>query len=125
MAGVGFAPWDNLKEVTVSPMTLCSDKSVSVFNTRATHHVFKNWSRFITIQSTDEIPVKMANGSRGGVIVGVGTVEIEGGGGGGEQDLLRQVYLCETLKHSLVLGLQFMTMVCNLERICFNNLRSQ
>lgn len=82
VAGVGYAPWDDPSEVTVSPMTLSPDPSVSVFNTGATHHVFNDQSRFITLRATAEIPVKMADGSRGGVIVGVGTVEIEDFGTG-------------------------------------------
>lgn len=104
VASVGYQPWDNPAEVTVSPMTLCSDKSISVFDTGATHNVFNDRSRFITLRPTAEIPVKMADGTRGGVIVGVGTAEIESATDGGDRILLRQVYLCENLKHSLVSG---------------------
>lgn len=43
--------------------------------------------------------MNMANGYSGGMIVGVGTVEV-----GGPRVLLQQAYLCESLKHSLVSG---------------------
>lgn len=42
MAEAGFAPWDDPKEVTVSPITVHSDQSMSVFDTGATHHVFND-----------------------------------------------------------------------------------
>lgn len=42
MATVGFAPWDDPKEVTVSETNLSSDPSISVFDTGATHNVFND-----------------------------------------------------------------------------------
>lgn len=47
----------------------------------------------------------MADGSSGGVIVGVGTVRIRGFDEYSKSIVLRNVYLCETLKHSLVSGI--------------------
>lgn len=104
VVAVGFSPWDDPKEVTVSEMTLSSDHSISVFDTGATHTVFNDRSRFITFRATSDIPVKMADGSCGGVITGVGTAEIEGFEEDGGRVLLQQVYLCESMKHSLVSG---------------------
>lgn len=42
MAGVDLAPWDDPKEVTVSPMSIQSDSSEAVFDTGATHTVFND-----------------------------------------------------------------------------------
>lgn len=103
-ASVGFAPWEDPKEVTVSPINLTVDSSEAVFDTGATHNVFNDRLRFLTLRDTVPIPVKMADGSNGGVIVGMGTVEVESLEGGGPRVLLQHVYLCESLKHSLVSG---------------------
>lgn len=106
VTGVDFAPSDDPKEVTVIPMTLPSDLSISVFDTGATHHVFNDRSRFLNLRPTAAIPGKMADGSRGGMIKGVGTVEVKGFETEQNWMLLRQVYLCGNLKHSLVSGIE-------------------
>lgn len=104
-ADVGFEPWDDPEEVTVSPIGITSESCVAVFNTGATHHVFNKRKRLITFRSTAKITVKMADGSKAGVITGVGLVKVELMEGGGDQLLLRSVYLCGLLRHSFVSGI--------------------
>lgn len=98
------SPWDDPVEVTVSPVDLPRESTVAVFDTGATHHVFNDRTRFLTFRKTAVIPVKLADGSRGGCITGVGTVMVESFGRDGGRLKLEKVYLCETLKHNLISG---------------------
>lgn len=102
---VVFEAWDEPAEVTVSPITMSTDSSIGVFDTGATHRVFNDRSRFITFRETAPIPVKMADGTRGGVITGVGSVDVKSMDGGGDWLLLKTVYLCKSLRHSLISGI--------------------
>lgn len=102
---ITFEAWDDPKEVNVNPITMSTDSSIDVFDTGATHHVFNNRALFITFLKTAAIPVKMADGTRGGVITGVGSVNVESGERGGDHMLLKTVYLCESLQHSLISGI--------------------
>lgn len=105
MAEVTSSPWDDPVEVTVSPVNLSMTSDVGVLDTGATHHVFNDRTQFSTYRSTAQIPVKMADGSKGGVITGVGTVVVESMDGSGGRLTLRKVDLCETLRHNLISGI--------------------
>lgn len=98
------SPWDDPVTVMVSPVDVSIKSTVAVFDTGATHNVFNDRSRFLTFRPTTQIPVKMADGSKGGRITGVGSVMVESFGGKGETIRLEKVYLCETLKHNLISG---------------------
>lgn len=104
MAEAGFAPWDDPTEVTVSPLDMSIESDYGVFDTGATHAVFNSRRHFTSFRKTGEIPVKMADGSRGGMITGVGSVEIEFFDGDGSCLKLAKVYLCEQMKHNLISG---------------------
>lgn len=81
------------------------DSFLEVFDTSDTHHVFNNKKYLITLKMTHQIPVKMANGSTTSYITGIGNVAICNPSMQYKTKILKQVFLYETLRHSLVAGI--------------------
>lgn len=77
----------------------------AVFDTGATYDVFNNRERFVDFKPLNRIPIKMANGSTSSYITGVGNVLVCNTMFPNVQRLLKGVYLCETLRHSLISGI--------------------
>lgn len=68
-------------------------------------NVSNDRKRFLTFRPTVSIPVKMADGTKGGLITGVGSVMVESLNGNGGRLKIENVYLCESLKHNLLSGI--------------------
>lgn len=83
--------------------TVSTDEAV--FDTGATHDVFNRRNKFVNFKPMDKIPVKVADGSMSSFTTGVGDVYVCNALFPTERRLLRGVYLCENLRHSLISGI--------------------
>lgn len=104
-ADIGFSVCVLQINVKISRLETDIEAFLTVFDTGATHHVFNNRKYFITFKSIAKIPVKMANGSESSFLTGIGSVAIRNPGMQYKSKVLRNVFLCETLRHSLVPGI--------------------
>lgn len=80
-------------------------KFLAVFDTGATHHVFYDRKYFITFKHIAKIPVKMANRSTSSFITGIGNVAIKSPTMQCKKNILKDIFLCKTLRHSLISGI--------------------
>lgn len=92
-------------KVEISQMETDIAIFLAVFDTGATHHVFNNKKYFINLKIIQPIPVKMANGSTSSFITGIGDVAIRSHSMQCTVKVLKRVFLCETLRHSLISGI--------------------
>lgn len=104
---IGFNACVYSINVEISRLETNIESHLVVFNTGATHHVFNNRKYFNTFTPIAKLPVKMANGSIESYITGVGDVAICNQKMKSQSYVLRNVYLCETLRHSLMSGIAF------------------
>lgn len=104
MAGVGFEPWDEPTEVTVSNLNLDVGKDDAVFDTGATHDVFNSPIHFISIKEIDPIKLTLADGSAKSMITAVGSVRVDSPYDATKSCIRHRVYMCRDLKHNLLSG---------------------
>lgn len=104
MAGVGFSPWDEPKEVTVSKMNRDLEPDDAVFDTGATHDVSNSPKHFVDLKEIAPIKLTLANGSAKSMITAVGSVRVESPFDAAKFCIRQHVYLCNDLKHNLISG---------------------
>lgn len=104
MADVGFEPWDEPSEVTVSKIDLDLAVDDAVFDTGATHDVFNSPKHFISIKEITPIKLTLADGSAKSMITAVGSVRVESPFDSTKFCIRHQVYMCKDLKHNLLSG---------------------
>lgn len=76
-----------------------------------------NKQKITTFKPLDKIPVKMVNGSNSSFITGIGDVVICNEKDLSERCLIKNVYLCESLRHSLLSGVAIRYSGANFESI--------
>lgn len=79
----------------------------AIFDTGATHDVFNKREKFVEFKTIPRLGLKVANGSTSSFITGVGSVYVCNEFFPNKKQLLSNVYLCESLRHSLISGIAF------------------
>lgn len=105
-ADIGFIGCVKIRQIEVFQRNTDVNQWVVIFDTGATHHVFNDRRYFVDIRQITPLPIKMANGSVSSFITAVGTARICNAQNASETLLVKNVYLCESLRHSLLLGIQ-------------------
>lgn len=103
---IGFTGCVTLRHVDVFQIGTNVIRWTVIFDTGATHHVFNDKQYFIELPQITPLAVRMANGSSSSFITAVGTARICDILNESETFLVKNVYLCETLRHSLLSGIQ-------------------
>lgn len=103
---IGFAGCVTLQHIDVFQVGTNVLRWTVIFDTGATHHVFNNRRYFTHLRQIKPIPIRMANGPSTSVITAVGTAMICNVMNESETLLVKNVYFCESLSHSLLSGIQ-------------------